>query len=132
MCYNPQSCSDTSTRGIARADVVVSALLTVDGILVQTQGRNIRSYAEYLVQRASSFGATKIDHVRTGEGRLKRLSVEKGLLRETESVQDQIRALLRCDVSNLATGADSISKCCQYLWSRISCALFDHENIREE
>ncbi|KAF1810447.1 ANTH-domain-containing protein [Eremomyces bilateralis CBS 781.70] len=63
----------------------------------QTQGRNIRTYAEYLLQRAVSYSATKVDYVRGGEGRLKRLTVEKGLLRETESVQDQIRALLRCD-----------------------------------
>jgi hypothetical protein len=68
---------------------------------VQTQGRNIRTYAEYLVQRATSYGATKTDYVRAGEGRLKKLSVDKGLLRETESIQEQIRALLRCDVSGL-------------------------------
>ncbi|KAI9695235.1 MAG: hypothetical protein M1820_008807 [Bogoriella megaspora] len=65
---------------------------------VQTQGKNIRSYAEYLHQRAKSYGLTKIDYVRTGEGRLKRLTVEKGLLRETEVVQEQIRALIRCDL----------------------------------
>ena len=67
-------------------------------VIVQTQGRNIRNYAEYLHQRAKSYGQTKLDYVRTGEGRLKKLSVEKGLLRETEIVQDQIRALIRCDV----------------------------------
>lgn len=39
-----------------------------------------------------------MDFVRSGEGRLKRLSVDKGLLRETESVQAQIDALLKCDV----------------------------------
>ena len=33
-----------------------------------------------------------------GEGRLKRLTVEKDLLREAESVQDQIRSLLKCQV----------------------------------
>ncbi|KAF2085144.1 ANTH-domain-containing protein [Saccharata proteae CBS 121410] len=64
---------------------------------VQTQGRAIRAYAEYLMQRAVSFGATRVDYVRSGEGRLKRLTVDKGLLRETEQVQDQIRALLHCD-----------------------------------
>jgi hypothetical protein len=31
---------------------------------------------------------------------LKTLSIDKGLLRETESVQEQIRALLRCDVGS--------------------------------
>ncbi|KAF2437006.1 ANTH-domain-containing protein [Tothia fuscella] len=70
-------------------------LLTI--LVVQTQGRNIKTYSEYLVQRATSFAQTKTDYVREGEGRLKRLSIEKGLLRETESIQEQIRALLRCD-----------------------------------
>ncbi|KAF2837055.1 ANTH-domain-containing protein [Patellaria atrata CBS 101060] len=64
---------------------------------VQTQGRNIRAYAEYLVQRSVSYGQTKVDYVRDGERRLKRLTIDKGLLRETESIQDQIRALIRCD-----------------------------------
>lgn len=65
---------------------------------VQTQGQNIRNYAEYLLCRAEQYGSTKIDYVRAGEGRLKRLNIEKGLLRETESVQDQIKFLLRCEV----------------------------------
>lgn len=65
---------------------------------VQTQGHNIRTYSEYLLRRAIEYGATKVDYVRGGEGRLKRLTIEKGLLREAESVQDQIRALLKCQV----------------------------------
>lgn len=64
--------------------------------IVQTQGHNIRTYSEYLLRRAIEYGATKVDYVRGGEGRLKRLTVEKGLLREAESVQDQIRSLLKC------------------------------------
>ncbi|KAJ4357505.1 uncharacterized protein N0V89_002081 [Didymosphaeria variabile] len=60
-------------------------------------GANIRNYAEYLLCRAEQYGATKMDYVRAGEGRLKRLNIEKGLLRETESVQDQIKFLLRCE-----------------------------------
>lgn len=55
------------------------------------------------MQRATSYGTTKTDYVRAGEGRLKKLSVDKGLLRETESIQEQIRALLRCDVSTYAS-----------------------------
>jgi hypothetical protein len=51
--------------------------------------------------RAKAFDAAKTDYVRSGPGRLKRLSVDKGLLRETEVVQKQIRALLRCDVGEL-------------------------------
>jgi hypothetical protein len=39
-----------------------------------------------------------MDYVRGGEGRLKKLNVEKGLLREAESVQEQIRYLLKCQV----------------------------------
>ncbi|KAL5361534.1 ANTH domain-containing protein [Aspergillus floccosus] len=64
---------------------------------VQTQGHNIRRYSDYLVARAKAFEATKTDYVRSGQGRMRRLTVEKGLLRETEIVQKQIRALLRCD-----------------------------------
>lgn len=63
---------------------------------VQTQGHNIRTYTEYLLRRAIEYGATKVDYVRGGEGRLKRLTVDKGLLRECESVQEQIRYLLKC------------------------------------
>lgn len=65
---------------------------------VQTQGHNIRRYSEYLLARAQAFGATGCDYVRSGDGRLKRLSIDKGLLRETEVVQDQIKALVKCDL----------------------------------
>lgn len=42
---------------------------------------------------------------------MKRLTVEKGLLRETEIVQKQIKALLRCDVGLhlTVTGAKSVT-----------------------
>lgn len=62
----------------------------------QTQGRNLRNYSHYLNERARCFGEVKADFVRSGEGRLRKLSVEKGLLREVECVQAQIRALLKC------------------------------------
>ncbi|KAL2813573.1 ANTH domain-containing protein [Aspergillus granulosus] len=65
---------------------------------VQPQGRNIRRYASYLLSRARAFEQTKTDYVRSGQGRMKRLTVEKGLLRETEVVQKQIKELLRCDL----------------------------------
>ncbi|PFH61195.1 hypothetical protein XA68_18011 [Ophiocordyceps unilateralis] len=64
----------------------------------QTQGRNIRHYASYLSERAKAYRDTKTDWVRAPESRLERLSVEKGLLRETEVVQTQLTALVRCDV----------------------------------
>ncbi|KAI0006282.1 putative clathrin binding protein [Xylariaceae sp. FL0662B] len=64
----------------------------------QIQGRNIRHYASYLMERVRAFRDTKVDWVRAKETRLERLSVEKGLLRETEVVQHQLTALLKCDV----------------------------------
>jgi phosphatidylinositol-binding clathrin assembly protein len=65
---------------------------------VQSQGANIRHYHNYLLSRAKSFKDTKIDWVREGKGRLSKQTVDKGLLRETESVQKQISALIRCEV----------------------------------
>lgn len=66
---------------------------------VQTQGANIRRYFEYLLERVRGYENTKADYVKVGAGRMKNLTVDKGLLRETESVQQQIRALVQCDVS---------------------------------
>ena len=65
---------------------------------VQVQGINIRHYHTYLLMRAKAFRDTRLDWVREGQGRLKRQTVDKGLLRETESVQSQIQALLKCDL----------------------------------
>ncbi|OAX79873.1 hypothetical protein ACJ72_05805 [Emergomyces africanus] len=74
-------------------------ILTVTSISeVQAQGVNIWRYSEYLISRASAFAETKTDFVRGGQGRLKRLTVNKGLLRETEIVQKQIHALVKCDL----------------------------------
>ncbi|RFU27115.1 hypothetical protein B7463_g9225, partial [Scytalidium lignicola] len=64
----------------------------------QTQGRNIRHYSNYLTERARAYRETRFDWVRGAEHRLEKLSVDKGLLRETETVQHQITALLKCDV----------------------------------
>ncbi|CCE73131.1 Piso0_000152 [Millerozyma farinosa CBS 7064] len=66
--------------------------------------RFIVKYAKYLHTRAKQFEHTGIDYVRDERsnnstsqsgGRLRSLSVERGLLRETESVQKQIDALLK-------------------------------------
>lgn len=65
----------------------------------QTQGVNIRRYSEYLLERVKGYRDAKIDFVGSGAGKMRRLTVEKGLLRQTEVVQEQIRAILRCDVS---------------------------------
>lgn len=66
--------------------------------------RYIMMYSRYLQVRVKNFGHTKVDYVRDerlsnsvghGGGRLRTLTVEKGLLRECESVQKQIDALLK-------------------------------------
>ena len=67
---------------------------------VQVQGTNIRHYYTYLLARAKAYKDTRIDWVREGVGRLKRQTVDKGLLRETEAVQTQISKLVHCDVRN--------------------------------
>lgn len=72
--------------------------------IAQTQGRNIRHYAAYLAERARAYRDTKVDWVRTKETRLEKLSVDKGLLRETEVIQHQLTALLKCDVSGWKQG----------------------------
>ncbi|KAI1384208.1 ANTH-domain-containing protein [Hypoxylon trugodes] len=64
----------------------------------QIQGRNIRHYAGYLGERVRAYRETRVDWVRAKETRLEKLSVDKGLLRETEVVQHQLTALLKCDV----------------------------------
>lgn len=54
-------------------------------------------YSKYIIERARSFQKAKCDYVLEGTGRLKGLTIDKGLLRETESIQEQIKALLKCD-----------------------------------
>lgn len=63
-----------------------------------TQGRNIRHYANYLSERSRAYRDTKTDWVRVNESKLENISVDKGLLRQTETVQRQLGALLKCDV----------------------------------
>lgn len=64
----------------------------------QTEGRDIRHYANYLSERARAYRETKIDWVRDKSNRLDSLSVDKGLLRQTGIVQRQLAALLKCDM----------------------------------
>lgn len=94
---------------------------------VQTQGQNIRVYSEYLLSRAVAFEKARCDHVRTGEGRMKRLSVDKGLLRETEVVQDQVKALVKCDLLNHDT-ENEISLTAFRLLTRDLLDLYNVEN----
>lgn len=66
---------------------------------VQTHGKNIRHYSSYLTERARGYRHSKCDFVRGAENHFQKLTVDKGLLRESELVQLQISALLKCDVS---------------------------------
>ena len=91
-----------SADGLAFAGNFIETVLTEHG-KVQTQGRNIRHYTNYLSERARAYRETKCDFVRGAERRLEKMTVDKGLLRETETVQHQINALLKCDVrSNIS------------------------------
>lgn len=75
-----------------------SIQVRTDSCTAQTQGRNIRHYANYLTERARAYRDTSTDWVRAQESRLEKSTVDKGLLRETESVQTQLSALIKCDV----------------------------------
>ena len=92
-----------SARALAGLGRQVEVLLTIWGWVVQVQGSNIRHYYAYLIGRAKAYRDTRIDWVREGQGRLKRQTVDKGLLRETETVQSQIAALVKCDVGSDCT-----------------------------
>lgn len=94
---------------------------------VQTQGQNIRRYSEYLLARVQAYGATQCDYVRNGNGRMKRLTVDKGLLRETEVVQEQIRALVKCDLLSNDT-ENEISLTAFRLLTRDLLDLYNVEN----
>ncbi|KAI5803768.1 ANTH domain-containing protein [Geopyxis carbonaria] len=96
---------DVTLRYLRRNPRMISLIHYSEG---QIQGRNIRNYSEYLNERARTYGEVRTDYVRSGEGRLRKLSVEKGLLREVECIQVQIKALLACsfldgDVDNEIT-----------------------------
>lgn len=76
----------------------------VKGNALNSDVRYIVKYLRYLQTRVKGFGVTGVDYVRDERvnnltsqlgGRLRTLSVEKGLLRECENVQKQIDALLR-------------------------------------
>ncbi|ODV97273.1 hypothetical protein PACTADRAFT_66205 [Pachysolen tannophilus NRRL Y-2460] len=82
--------------------------------------RTLKTYSKYLITRSKEFATTKIDYVRDERahnaastnpesgGRLRRLTVEKGVLREVESVQRQIDALLRCKYAEAEVNNDII------------------------
>lgn len=72
-------------------------------MVVSEQGENIRDYARYLQVRVQTWRELKFDFASQNPGgdqvgRLKKLSVDKGLLREVEGVSRLVGALLKCKV----------------------------------
>ena len=94
---------DNIIKGVKLCTIRSSSLLNccsadISLYIVQVQGTNLRHYHAYILARAKAYRDTRLDWVREGRGRLKRQTVDKGLLRETEAVQSQIQALVKCDV----------------------------------
>lgn len=104
LCSPPSTDLQPVMRFIECGWQSTSQCTNMAGKPVQVQGSNIRHYYAYLLVRAKAYRDTKIDWVREGQGRLKKQTIEKGLLRETETVQSQISSLLKCDVSLLYHG----------------------------
>ncbi|KAG7697218.1 hypothetical protein KL951_002580 [Ogataea haglerorum] len=82
--------------------------------------KTLKNYSKYLTTRAKEFANVKHDYIRemkkpvsswsakeTGT-RLRSLSVDKGLLREVESVQKQVDALVRCRLEEAEVNNDVI------------------------
>ncbi|ANZ75201.1 BA75_02297T0 [Komagataella pastoris] len=84
--------------------------------------RSIVQYSKYLAARAREFSKTQVDFVRDEKssnssnspnsekkgGILRTLSVDKGLLREVESVQRQIESLLKCEFAESEVNNDIV------------------------
>src|SRR5206468_1298843 len=66
------------------------------------QYKNIHSYAIYLEEKVAVYRELKVDFTKVanveGGGRLKKLTVAKGLLREVNTLQRQLETLLNCKV----------------------------------
>lgn len=78
--------------------------LTLVKALVSEQGENIRDYARYLQVRVQTWRELKYDYASqrpNGDqsGKLKKLEVEKGLLREVEGISRLVGVLLKCKVA---------------------------------
>jgi len=68
-------------------------------ITIQTQGQNIRRYSKFLRARTAAFASTKVDYCqKDSKQKIKNVSIDKGLLRITRAIQDQIEAAVKCDV----------------------------------
>ncbi|CAG8516834.1 3507_t:CDS:2 [Diversispora eburnea] len=83
--------------------VVFKSLIVIHILISQgiEQTKNIHSYAKYLEESIEVYRDLKINYIsvlseNNGIGRLRNLTVAKGLLREVKIVQKQMNALLLC------------------------------------
>ncbi|KAG2225365.1 hypothetical protein INT45_005609 [Circinella minor] len=74
------------------------------------QMENIRIYKSYLTYKVQVYGETRIDQAKNAgqnkAGRLRHLSVSKGLLKETEVLQKQITSIMRFNLNILGVDAE--------------------------
>jgi len=67
--------------------------------------KHIHAYAVYLEEKVAVYRELKIDFIKVtiagSIGRLKKLTVAKGLLREVKILQRQLEALLNCKVGHV-------------------------------
>ena len=115
-------------------DAALSFLSSRSGFLDLQHIRNIKSgdsrsllrYGKYLSVRSREFGSTKIDFVKDAQinkdkGALRKLSVDKGLLREVESVETQIKALISCRFAEADINNDIVLTCFRMLVNDLLC-----------
>jgi hypothetical protein len=66
--------------------------------------QNIYLYTSYLQQKVAAYRELQVDYIKhtmaTKVGRLRRLTIKDGLLKETMVLQNQVTALLKCKVSS--------------------------------
>ncbi|EEB06698.1 ENTH/VHS domain-containing protein [Schizosaccharomyces japonicus yFS275] len=89
----PNAVIECLTRRDHSLEVLKATALT-------TQGENIHNYSQYLQERVKQYSRLSCDYARQGDGpkaKLKGLTVERGLLRNVEGIQAQLRRLLKCE-----------------------------------
>jgi len=90
-------------------------------------GKQLLRYSKYLAVRSKQYGNVAIDYVRDEQvnkkegGRLRNLSIDKGLLREVESVEKQIRALVNCKFNEADINNDIVLTCFRMLVNDLLC-----------
>ncbi|KIV98297.1 uncharacterized protein PV09_09857, partial [Verruconis gallopava] len=75
---------------------------------VKRKDQNLKTYVEYLTQRAKSYSISKIDPIRADSGHLAAFGIGYEMLQEIVSIQDMISTLLACGVL-LSEPQDDIS-----------------------